>query len=277
MSDGAIVVIPARRASQRLPNKLLLAETGKPLLAHTVERVLRAQTLAPEAIARVLVAVDDAALADAAKAAGAEVVMTSPDCASGTDRVAQAVADDTCEVVVNVQGDEAEIAPETVIAAARLLNEDEDEDEDEDGGEGDAPAALPLMGTLAALPLMGTLAAPLTDPAQLADPSIVKVVRNAAGDALYFSRAPIPYHRGADGGPRALHHLGIYAYRRAFLLNYKSLPASRLEAAERLEQLRALEAGYAIRVGLVDEAAPGIDTPEDYAAFVERWKARQRD
>ena len=257
MSDGAVVVIPARRASQRLPNKLLLAETGKPLLAHTVEIVLRAQTLAPEAIARVLVAVDDAALADAAKAAGAEVVMTSPDCASGTDRVAQAVADDTCEVVVNVQGDEAEIAPETVIAAARILDEND---------ASDAPTAL-----------MGTLAAPLTDPAQLADPSIVKVVRNAAGDALYFSRAPIPYHRGADGGPRALHHLGIYAYRRAFLLNYKSLPASRLEAAERLEQLRALEAGYAIRVGLVDEAAPGIDTPEDYAAFVERWKARQQE
>lgn len=256
MSNGAVVVIPARRASQRLPNKLLLAETGKPLLAHTVERVLRAQTLAPEAIARVLVAVDDAALADAAQAAGAEVVMTSPDCASGTDRVAQAVADDTCEVVVNVQGDEAEIAPETVIAAARILDE------------GDA---------LAAPPFMGTLAAPLTDPAQLADPSIVKVVRNAAGDALYFSRAPIPYHRGADGGPRALHHLGIYAYRRAFLLNYKSLPASRLEAAENLEQLRALEAGYAIRVGLVDEATPGIDTPEDYAAFVERWQARQQE
>ena len=273
MSDGAVVVIPARRASQRLPNKLLLAETGKPLLAHTVERVLRAQTLAPDAIARVLVAVDDAALADAAKAAGAEVIMTSPDCASGTDRVAQAVANDTCEVVINVQGDEAEIAPETVIAAARILNEDADADEDES----DAPDAPPVTATLAALPLMGTLAAPLTDPAQLADPSIVKVVRNAAGDALYFSRAPIPYHRGADGGPRALHHLGIYAYRRAFLLNYKSLPASRLEAAERLEQLRALEAGYAIRVGLVDEAAPGIDTPEDYAAFVKRWKARQRD
>ena len=275
MSDGAVVVIPARRASQRLPNKLLLAETGKPLLAHTVERVLRAQTLDPEAIARVLVAVDDAALADAAKAAGAEVVMTSPDCASGTDRVAQAVADDTCEVVVNVQGDEAEIAPETVIAAARLLDADEDEN--------DTPSAL--TGTLATPPLMGTLATPLTDPAQLADPSIVKVVRNAAGDALYFSRAPIPFHRGANSGPRALHqralhqralhHLGIYAYRRAFLLKYKSLPASPLEAAERLEQLRALEAGYAIRVGLVDEAAPGIDTPEDYAAFVERWKARQ--
>ena len=270
MSDGAVVVIPARRASQRLPNKLLLAETGKPLLAHTVERVLRAQTLAPDAIARVLVAVDDAALADAAKAAGAEVVMTSPDCASGTDRVAQAVADDTCEVVVNVQGDEAEIAPETVIAAARLLDADADEN--------DTPSAL--TGTLATPPLMGTLATPLTDPAQLADPSIVKVVRNAAGDALYFSRAPIPFHRGANSGPRALHqralhHLGIYAYRRAFLLMYKSLPASRLEAAERLEQLRALEAGYAIRVGLVDEAAPGIDTPEDYAAFVERWKARQ--
>ncbi len=249
--DLVAVVIPARRASTRLPDKLLLAETGRPLIAHTVERVLAAQAASSGRIARVLVAVDDPALADAARDAGAEAVMTSPECASGTDRVAEAVramGKAAPEIIVNVQGDEPEIAPETVLAAARVLD-----------GTG-AP--------------MGTLAAPITDKAEIHNPAIVNVVLAAAGDALYFSRAPIPFDRDdhAPAERRALKHLGIYAYRRAFLLGYADLPVSSLESIEKLEQLRALEAGHRIRVAIVEHAPVGIDTPEDYAAFVTRTK-----
>jgi 3-deoxy-manno-octulosonate cytidylyltransferase (CMP-KDO synthetase) len=248
MSEKVVIVIPARRHSTRLPEKLLLSETGKPLLAHTIERVLEARSAASGLIQRVLVAVDDPALVDAARAAGAEAVMTSPACASGSDRVAEAVRDLDCDIVVNVQGDEPEIDPNTVICAARLLMDS------------DAP--------------MGTLAAPLHDPEHITDPAVVKVVLNRRGHALYFSRAAIPYDRDAGGARRVLRHVGIYAYRRAFLLAYRDLPPSTLEATERLEQLRALEAGYAIQVARVEHVCAGIDTRKEYDRFVARHQAR---
>ena len=191
---------------------------------------------------------DDDELLTIAQEAGAEAVMTSPDCASGTDRIAEAVreADVNSSVIVNVQGDEPEIPAETVLAAANVLNEV------------DAP--------------MGTLVALVDDPAQLNDPAVVKVVTSTTGNALYFSRAPIPFPRDGESDAPVLRHIGIYAYRREFLLGYADLPPSKLERTEKLEQLRALEAGHAIRVAVVDRVPVGIDTPEDYAAFVDRCR-----
>ncbi|MEO0587268.1 MAG: 3-deoxy-manno-octulosonate cytidylyltransferase [Planctomycetota bacterium] len=244
----ALAVIPARLASQRLPGKPLLDETGRPLIAHVVDAVRRAAS-----IDRLAVATDDPRIAAAAEAAGAEAVMTRDDHPNGTSRIAEAV--DTLErsgpvpeVVVNVQGDEPEVDPAHIDALVAALTADPD-----------AP-----MATLAAAWSAGL------DPA---NPNIVKLVTDAAGRALYFSRAPIPHDRDATAAVRRLHHVGLYAYRRPFLPVYVGLSPTPLERAERLEQLRVLEHGHAIRVAEVAEARPGIDTPEQYAAFVARWKA----
>lgn len=235
------IVIPARRGASRLPDKPLLAETGRPLIAHCVERALAA-----EGFACVIVATDDEAIAAAAEAAGARGVLTRADHPSGTDRVAEAAASLDAEIIVNLQGDEPEIEPSYLARAAGLLADGAAE--------------------------MATLVTPL-DPALLDDPAAVKAV--VAGDrALYFSRAAVPHQRDADGPPppRFL-HLGVYAYRRDALLAWPSMPPSPLERCEKLEQLRALEAGWTIRVAQVPSATPGIDTPADYAAFVARWRA----
>ncbi|WP_337177183.1 3-deoxy-manno-octulosonate cytidylyltransferase [Paludisphaera sp.] len=245
-----IAVIPARFASTRLPGKPLLSDTGKTLIQHVVEAARRAKTLR-----RVIVATDDRRIADAVTGFGGEVAMTRADHPTGTDRVAEVVATiPEAGIIVNVQGDEPEIEGSTIDRLITLLIEDPD-----------AP--------------MATLATPIRDEAVYRDPSCVKVVA-ARGRALYFSRSPIPHHRDAapdfsdPTAPAALLHLGLYAYRRDFLLSVGSLPRSPLEAAEKLEQLRVLEAGFPIAIGLVDEPAIGVDTPEDYRRFVERWRAR---
>ncbi len=239
-----VAIIPARYGSTRLPGKPLLDRTGKPLIQHVVEAVSRARS-----VQAVYVATDDERIARAVGGFGGEAILTRADHASGTDRLAEAVeklALDDEDVVVNVQGDEPEIEPAYVDRLAALLI---------DSG---AP--------------MATLAAPV-DEDLAARPENVKVVLAADGSALYFSRAKVPHDRDGSGA-RYLLHLGIYAYRKRFLLEFARLAPTPLERAERLEQLRALENGYRVAVGVVPSAAPGIDTMDDYAAFVERAKAK---
>ena len=242
-------IIPARHASTRLPGKPLLSDTGRTLIQHVVEAARRSTRLT-----RIIVATDDVRIADAVAKFGGEVVLTRFDHPSGTDRVAE-VAERIPEasIIVNLQGDEPEITGEALDLVASLLE-----------GDQEAP--------------MATLATPIRDEATYRDPSCVKVVCSEQGRALYFSRSPIPCHRDglttrSDHDPIAHLHLGLYAYRREFLLKYASLPPSRLEQVEKLEQLRVLEAGYPIAVGFIDEPSVGIDTPEDYRRFVERWRA----
>jgi 3-deoxy-manno-octulosonate cytidylyltransferase (CMP-KDO synthetase) len=239
-----LAVIPARYASTRLPGKPLLDETGRPLIQHVVEAARRASRLG-----RIIVATDDARIVAAVAAFGGEAVLTRADHATGTDRVAEvAAAIDSARIVVNLQGDEPEVSGEALDRVVALLDADPE-----------AP--------------MATLATPIRDEAIYRDPACVKVVCSRRGRALYFSRSPIPHHRdGRTGGPIALLHLGLYAYRRDFLLRLAELPPSPLEAAEKLEQLRVLEAGHPIAVGVIEERSVGIDTPEDYRRFVERWK-----
>ncbi len=244
------VVIPARFASTRLPGKPLLEETGKPLVVHVVLAAKRAKR-----INRVIVATDDTRIRDVVLAHGGEAVMTRADHASGTDRAAEVAAQYAhVGIIVNVQGDEPEIEPEAIdLVVQRLLDSP------------DAP--------------MATLATPIRNQETFLSNACVKVVCSHEGKALYFSRAPIPFDRDKSaraGDPLGYLHLGIYAYQRDFLLGYHSLPNSRLEGLEKLEQLRALEAGHSIAVGIVEHAAAGIDTPEDYAAFVARWKKRMK-
>jgi 3-deoxy-manno-octulosonate cytidylyltransferase (CMP-KDO synthetase) len=247
------VVIPARYASTRLPHKMLLRDTGKSLLQHTWEAACVADK--PEGV---LVATDHAEIAREVERFGGEFVMTSSDCASGTDRVA-AVARKLprAEIIVNVQGDEPEISPAAIDRVIELLDSN------------------PAAG-------MATLATPIRGPEQLTNPACVKVVFDNAGRALYFSRSQIPFLRDppADGDsssfndpPLWFQHLGLYAYRREVLLEVAALPPSPLEQAEKLEQLRMLQSGGTILVGVVEQASSGIDTPADYAAFVARRRA----
>ena len=242
-----VAIIPARFGSTRLPGKPLLAETGKPLIRHVVENVRRAKL-----VDAVHVATDDERIAEAVRAFGGSAVMTRSDHASGTDRLAEAaetlgLADR--DVIVNVQGDEPEMKPSYIDRLVRLLT--------------DSGAA------------MATLAAPL-DAAAAEVLSNVKVVLAADGSAMYFSRARIPFDRDGEGAARYLLHLGIYAYRKAFLLAFAAMPAGVTERIEKLEQLRVLEAGHKIIVGVVPSAAPGIDTKEDYEAFVKRHGRTQK-
>jgi 3-deoxy-manno-octulosonate cytidylyltransferase (CMP-KDO synthetase) len=251
-----VAVIPARFASTRLPGKPLLSDTGRPLIQHVVEAARHAKTFQ-----RIIVATDDARIAEAVAAFGGEAMMTRADHATGIDRVAEIAARlDTTDLILNLQGDEPEISGETLDRAVALMLNDLE-----------AP--------------MATLATPIHDEAIYRDPACVKVVCSHRNRALYFSRSPIPHYRdGApprvsdndtSNGPIAYLHLGLYVYRREFLLNLRFLPPSRLETAEKLEQLRVLEAGFPIAIGIVDEPSVGIDTPADYRRFVERWKARQ--
>lgn len=245
----AIGVIPARLKAARLPRKLLLADTGKPLLQHTWESASRAHSLK-----RLIVATDSQEIANIVRDFGGDCIMTG-EFATGTDRVA-AVVDKTggeVDVVVNVQGDEPEIDPSHIDLAVDLLASD--------------PWAK-----------MATLAAPLDHPRQLADPDCVKVVCTGTGRALYFSRAAIPFQFPVE--PKLhesvfLRHVGIYAFRRGFLQTWPDLPPSQLEKIERLEQLRALEAGVTIRIAVIQHSHSGIDTEDDYARFVSR-KSQKR-
>jgi 3-deoxy-manno-octulosonate cytidylyltransferase (CMP-KDO synthetase) len=257
-SCHSLIVVPARRASTRLPDKLLLRETGKPVLQHTIERALEAAELAGdgESRRRVWVTCDDPELAAVATACGVgHVLIAQAD--SGTERIARSLpALPSSHSIVNLQADEPEM-PAAWIA--------------------DCQNACQAAGTDVA-----TVALPLQEgDAALQDPNAVKVVVDHRGFALYFSRAPIPAVRqgGKPPSPRAWRHVGLYAYSTAFLRRYFDLPASDLEQSECLEQLRFLQAGARIRVLLKTEAnvhVRGIDTEEDYRAFVARRQAEPR-
>jgi 3-deoxy-manno-octulosonate cytidylyltransferase (CMP-KDO synthetase) len=234
MSVSAIAVIPARYASTRLPAKALADIGGMPMVA----RVLARARLAAR-VTRVVVATDDDRIRAAAAAIG-EVVMTSPHHASGSDRVAEVAAASDCEIVVNIQGDLPLLDPKWVDLLVERMTTDPSID-------------------------MATVAVPVRSRDELLDPNVVKVVVDAGGRALYFSRAPIPVHRDDtarfDG---ALHHVGLYAYRRETLLRFARLAPTPLEQSEQLEQLRALENGIGIGVVVIDDRPPlEVDTPAD--------------
>ncbi len=232
---SVVVLIPARYASTRLPGKALAEIAGKPMIAHVWRRAREAR-----GIDRVLVATDDSRVAAAVEDEGGEAVMTRPDHASGTDRIAEVARDLAAEIVVNVQGDLPMLDPGLVESAVDALR----------GGPG-------ADGTA---PVMSTLATPL-EPAERAREQVVKVVLDRFGDALYFSRLPVPWGEGEAG----LRHIGVYAYRRPFLLEFAGLPPTPLERRERLEQLRVLEHGRRIRVAVVEtrDSMIEVDTPED--------------
>lgn len=228
----AIGVIPARYASSRLPGKPLAEIAGKPMIEHVYRRAEQAKCLQG-----VYVATDDQRIFDAVRAFGGQVVMTREDHRSGTDRIAEAVGALDVDVVVNVQGDEPLLDPAEIDAVVAPF------------------AERPEL-------VMSTAAVPITDLRDVADPSVVKVVLDVRGDALYFSRLPIPYYRSGEDGPH-LKHIGLYAYRKEFLLTYAGLAPTPLEAIEQLEQLRVLEHGYRIHVVQTEKDAISVDTPED--------------
>lgn len=247
-----VVAIPARYAATRLPGKPLRLLGGEPLVVHVARRALAAGAR------EVWVAADDRRIADALQDTPVRVAMTSPDHASGTDRLAECArlagwSDDT--IVVNLQGDEPFAPAEGIRAVAELL----------------AASGAP----------MATLASVIDDAPTLHDPNAVKVVQAGNGDALYFSRAPVPWPRDAFAGDRGrlpegghwLRHIGIYAYRAGFLQRFAAMPPARLERIEALEQLRVLEAGLRIAVAVSPAPfPPGVDTPEDLARAERRLR-----
>jgi 3-deoxy-manno-octulosonate cytidylyltransferase (CMP-KDO synthetase) len=232
-------VIPARYASSRFPGKPLAAIAGKTMLQHVWERASQARYLT-----NLVIATDDERIRAAAEDFSAKVIITRPDHLSGTDRVAEAASASNAQIIVNIQGDEPMIDPAAIDAAILGILDREE-----------AP--------------MSTLKTRIPRASDAADPNIVKVVTGADGNALYFSRSPIPFTRDADGPllsekPAYFKHIGLYVYRREFLLAYPDLPVGPLERAERLEQLRALENGFKIRVVETDCDSLGVDTPEDW-------------
>ncbi|MFO0919142.1 MAG: 3-deoxy-manno-octulosonate cytidylyltransferase [Planctomycetaceae bacterium] len=243
-------LIPARLQSTRLPRKLLLNETGRPLIQYVWEQTRQAKSLDD-----VIVATDSEEIAAAVNKFGGRCELTGEH-PSGTDRIAEVVR--RClpdgDIVVNIQGDEPDINPANIDTLVETLQRE--------------PTAE-----------MATLSTPLKTLEQVQATSCVKVVRAADGRALYFSRSVIPHCRDRDPAEMLvaeqpwLLHVGIYAYRRDFLLNLSQLPPSRLEQLEKLEQLRALEAGARIQVAIVEHRSVGIDTPEDYDQFVKRRRA----
>ena len=242
-----IGIIPARYGSTRFPGKPLAIIAGKPLIQRVVEQCRKAKSLS-----EIIVATDDGRIADAVKNF-CRVEMTSPAHPSGSDRIAEVVGNISCDAVVNIQGDEPLIEPSVIDAVAGALAQNE----------------------------MSTAATRIKKPAELDNPNVVKVVVNAAGRALYFSRRTIPYLRAAASGSTSeqlaafafLKHLGIYGYRRGMLLQLVKFPVSPLEAAEKLEQLRALENGIQIAVVQVAYDSVGVDAPED-VEWVERFLRR---
>jgi 3-deoxy-manno-octulosonate cytidylyltransferase (CMP-KDO synthetase) len=243
------VIIPARYASTRLPAKPLLRETGKYLIQHVYERASESRADA------VYVATDDPRIFNAVHEFGGLAVMTRANHPTGTDRIAEVAAHLDADVVINLQGDEPLIDPSSLDLLPDLLRDDAEAD-------------------------VATLAVPLSSEEQYRDPNCVKVVCDGRGRALYFSRSPVPFVR--DGRPDFsrkpplfLQHLGLYAYRREFLLRLAQLPPEPLEEAEKLEQLRVLAVGRKINVGVVRHAGRGVDTPADYARFVETWQRMQ--
>lgn len=239
MTSGAppeiVAVIPARYASMRFPGKVIAPLDGKPLVMHVYER-----TSAASLVAQTLIATDDSRVAKALAPYDARVVMTRPDHPSGTDRIAEVADQIGAKIIVNVQGDEVLIDPETIDATIRPLLDSPD---------------LP----------MATARHRITDPADIADPNVVKVVCDRHGRALYFSRSPIPNVRDGLAQREGCYwqHVGLYVYRREFLLRFAKMAPTPLEKLEKLEQLRVLENGYPMAVVDTEYRSIGVDTPED--------------
>jgi 3-deoxy-manno-octulosonate cytidylyltransferase (CMP-KDO synthetase) len=248
MRHKVVAIIPARYASTRLPGKPLIEIAGKPMILRVVERVEQAAS-----IDRLIVATDDERVFQVVNGAGVEAVMTSPDHATGTDRLAEVAADLDAEIIVNIQGDEPLIEPSTIEAAFAPLLAD--------------PSLV-----------MSTTCEPIESVEDALKSNVVKVVIDRKGFAICFSRNPIPFPRAAvlehgsvsaalRAQPELLRafnkHTGLYAYRRDFLLTYAKLPPTPLEQSEMLEQMRALEHGYKIKVASVPHRSIGVDTPED--------------
>ncbi|MBF0293982.1 MAG: 3-deoxy-manno-octulosonate cytidylyltransferase [Magnetococcales bacterium] len=252
MARRFAVVIPARYGASRLPGKPLLELLGRPMIAWVHDAAIRSGATT------VVVATDDARIRDAVHGFGGRVIMTSPDHASGTDRVAEAARTLDEEVIVNVQGDEPLLDPALIDQLAAPLLDD--------------PALT-----------MATVAQPLGDMTEQVNPNIVKLVVGVTGNALYFSRAPIPWDRDrvippGTSHPCVLHHVGMYGFRADFLQTFAALPATPLERLERLEQLRVLEHGHPIRVVVTGlTVTRGVDTPEDVQRVCAHLAARQRE
>ena len=250
--NGPTILIPARLGSTRLPGKVLLAETGKPLIVHVCEAAARVASAG-----RVAVATDSDEVASAVRDAGFEAVMTRAEHPNGTSRLAEAAETlglGRHEIVVNVQGDEPDLDPDSVESAIWALH--------------DTGADV------------STLVSPFAPGEDPADPSIVKAVLGVGGGpsgqvrpALYFSRALVPHDRDGSGAAWPMKHLGLYCYTKGFLERYVALPPTPLEQAEKLEQLRVLEHGYRVVAAVRPVDWHGIDTAEDYRAFVERQKS----
>ena len=238
------IIVPARLASQRFPRKLLHLVDGKPIVLWTAERIRQEAPEYP-----LYFAVGEPELAETLSAAGYETVLTDPDLPSGTDRIAAANETIGADRVLNVQADEPLISGTDIRLLDRLLD-----------GQAD----------------LATVATPFHSAEEFADSARVKVVCGRQGHALYFSRAGIPFERNApaDSYQKSLRHIGLYGYTAAFLRAFAGLPVGTLEQIEKLEQLRALENGYRIAVGIVDAAGIGIDTPADLEAFTRARAAR---
>ena len=246
---NSVIIIPARLASTRLPRKLLLKETGKTVLQHTYESASKSQKAS-----QVIVAADDLEIVQEVESFGGLAVLTDRAHVCGTDRVAEVAQSlSECDLIVNVQGDEPELSAVAIDLAISLLEKN------------------PVVP-------MSTLATPIRTRELLDDPNCVKVVVDQTGRAMYFSRSVIPHPRDwnrelLDANPPAfLQHVGLYCYRRDFLLKIPQLPPPPMEKIESLEQLRVLAGGHAILVGMIDDPIVGIDTSEDYKSFVSRQK-----
>ncbi|MCL6481957.1 MAG: 3-deoxy-manno-octulosonate cytidylyltransferase [Firmicutes bacterium] len=234
---SVLAVIPARYHSQRFPGKPLAQIAGRPMLEHVWSRVCRAAS-----VARVLVATEDERIAEAVRHWGGEAELTRPDHSCGTERVAEVALRVEADLYVNVQGDEPLLEPAAVDAAVDVLRADDEI-------------------------AVATLCAPIRHPEEIMNPNVVKVVRDFSDNALYFSRAPIPWVRERAEPVAVQHwkHIGIYVCRREALLEFPTLPPGELERVEQLEQLRWLENGYRIRVAETDYDPISVDVPDDVA------------
>ncbi len=256
-SDSIIAVIPARYGSTRFPGKALALIRDKPMIQWVYERAKKSRLAS-----RVLVATDDDRIRTAVQGFGGEAVMTSSGHATGTDRIAEVVKSLDCGLVVNVQGDEPLIHPEMIDEAITPLVRD---------------PSIP----------MGTVCRRIEDQGEAFDPNVVKVVFDRNGFALYFSRAPIPWDRDNWAGKASLgelplscalyKHIGLYVYRREFLLNYAAMPQTALEAVEKLEQLRALESGHRIKTVVTTHESFGVDIPGDLGKILQRLEERREN
>ncbi len=268
---SAVAIIPARLGSTRFPAKVLKDDTGKPLIVHVCERAAAAPS-----VSRVVVATDAPEVAEAVRSHGFEPVMTSPDHPNGTSRLAETARSlklKRTDAVVNVQGDEPEIEPDIIEGAIAAIHEEHQSDGAAHGW------GNPGWSTESHLRGVGTVASVIRSDEEFRNPNVVKVVTGeiapdiGIAPAIYFSRAPIPHDRDGNGAAPRLRHVGIYAYPVHVLLQYPALTPTPLERSESLEQLRWLEYGCPIHVAIRDSHHTGIDTPDQYAAFVARFRA----